>query len=661
MAPSIPMLAKLVDAARSLSLARKGLLLVVLPAIAQSVLLVGLVIIQIETANFYPRRAEQDRSHREAETQMAVDGALTLRCISDFLNSKARLSPDCEQHFHEVQNSEAKLKEIWENFAIRRQGMVLFFLREPNEFALQAADGKNRIGLYQHTRERIALAVAAAREASINADAYHALLKPGLTPDQKRDDVSNLQFESTGKRAIDSYAAAREMYTHANNAFTKFLMVQGGEPIDPQSSTKERYLWMSLLIAYSFVNMGLLGGASLLFARNLLLRLQVLNDNGRRLALRQALHDRLPGSDEIALLDKSFHAMSAAIENSTRVHRLMMERATDLICSLDRTGRIESISNAAEAILGYPSEDILGSHLVDFIAEKHKERFVEKFKAVVSSKSQISFELPARTRSGAEVELLWSVTWSGVDNSVLCVTHDITDTKKAERLQQELVQMVSHDLRSPLVAISGFHEFAERGLFGALDERGIMQLRSAKRSTDQMLTLVNDLLEVERLDSGMLDVQKCDTDLRQVIATALANVGAQAQAKGIGISIQSSVDSVNADQHRLVQILINLLTNAIKISRPGSQILLQSRQLPDAVRISVTDFGEGLPEDDRKRIFDRFRQLRNPDDARPTGTGLGLAICKALVELHGGQIWVESQVGHGSTFIFTLPTAGGKG
>jgi signal transduction histidine kinase len=132
---------------------------------------------------------------------------------------------------------------------------------------------------------------------------------------------------------------------------------------------------------------------------------------------------------------------------------------------------------------------MMGARLVDFIAEEYQQKFSETLKTVADTRSTATLELPVVRKDRISVDLLWSIAWSSTDNSIFCITHDISEPKRAERVQQELVQMVSHDLRSPLVAISGFHEFAERGVLGPLNENGIRQIASARRSTGQMLTL----------------------------------------------------------------------------------------------------------------------------------------------------------------------------
>jgi PAS domain S-box-containing protein len=457
------------------------------------------------------------------------------------------------------------------------------------------------------------------------------------------------------KNFPEAYNNARDAYTSAMKRSLAFVHEPEGTPDDAESAARERSLYLNLLLAYSAVTMGILAISSYLFGRNLLTRLNILADNGNRLASHLPLNEPLPGSDEIASLDKAFHDMSEAIEKSTQVQDLMMDHAADFICSLNRNGRIDAVSNAAISVLGYKPEQMVGSRLVDFLHPDEREQFAERIKHIVATRAPATFEMTMSPKFGDDIELQWSITWSGLSNSLLCVTQDITETKRAERVQKELLQMVSHDLRSPLVAISGFHEFAERGLLGNLDGNGMQQISNARRSTEQMLALVNDLLEVERLESGMLDLLRTEVDLKKLCESALQTVSAQANARGIAITFELPVTKAYADEHRLMQVMINLLTNAIKFTPQGGRVSVKSQLLTRAVGITVSDSGPGLPDEFKATIFERFRQIRINQTGGTTGTGLGLSICKSLVNLHGGEIWLDSQAGRGSSFIFTLP------
>ncbi len=238
---------------------------------------------------------------------------------------------------------------------------------------------------------------------------------------------------------------------------------------------------------------------------------------------------------------------------------------------------------------------------------------------------------------------------------MFCVLHDISEQKQAARLRQEVVQMVSHDLRSPLLSIKGIIEMGQAGLIGQLNEQGHKMFAIADRSSNRMLSLINDLLDVERLEAGMLELDKNKVLLAQVFDQSLQTVANLAADKGIKLAARPTDILVVADADRLVQILVNLISNAIKFSAADTSISLSAHLQGSMVKISVKDQGRGIPPEQLETIFDRFQQVQASDSQGRSGSGLGLAICKALVGLHGGEISAESEPGKGSTFSFTIP------
>jgi signal transduction histidine kinase len=154
----------------------------------------------------------------------------------------------------------------------------------------------------------------------------------------------------------------------------------------------------------------------------------------------------------------------------------------------------------------------------------------------------------------------------------------------------------------------------------------------------------------------MLDIAKADIQFEPVLRQALENVAAQAHSKRVTVQVQSTLSTLYADEHRLAQVLVNLLTNSIRLANPGGQVVVRAEHTSDGATISVSDSGSGLSEELKRTIFERFRQIRPQEtSAQESGSGLGLSICKALVNLHGGLIWVDSELGRGSKFTFTVP------
>jgi signal transduction histidine kinase len=218
-----------------------------------------------------------------------------------------------------------------------------------------------------------------------------------------------------------------------------------------------------------------------------------------------------------------------------------------------------------------------------------------------------------------------------------------------------LIALVSHELRNPLTSIRGAIRLVAARMGN--EEPKLKELVDvASRNSDRMLRLVNDLLDVERVSSGHVPLDRAPLAAFSVMNESRDVTAAGALEKDVAIEIEPTDATVDADLDRLVQVLSNLVGNAIKFSPEHGRIILTASMDPDGLTtFAVRDHGRGVPIDARQRIFERFGQVDASDAKRHGGAGLGLAICKAIVELHGGRIWVESPPGDGSMFRFTIP------
>lgn len=221
-----------------------------------------------------------------------------------------------------------------------------------------------------------------------------------------------------------------------------------------------------------------------------------------------------------------------------------------------------------------------------------------------------------------------------------------------DKLKKEFVAMISHDLRAPLSSLQMFLSLLVDGTYGQLSTTGEQRGQNAVKSVAQLVKLINDLLDMEKLEAGRMEMSFRETELSSVIEHSVDSVRNLTVADQIKIEFAQTDLILAADGDRLVQVLINLISNAIKFSPPHGTIKILVEGNSERVRLSVTDEGSGVPAEFREMIFERFRQLPNQDKG---GTGLGLPICKAIIEQHGGSIGVDSAVGQGSTFWFELP------
>jgi len=244
-----------------------------------------------------------------------------------------------------------------------------------------------------------------------------------------------------------------------------------------------------------------------------------------------------------------------------------------------------------------------------------------------------------------------------VIGSVVLVFRDLTRRREIERMKSEFVSVVSHELRTPLTSIHGSLGLLASGLLGKVNARGERMLEIAVSNTDRLIRLLNDILDMETLDSGKVEMRRIKCSAGELIDHAIELMRPMAQNQRVGLAATRSELLIYADRDRIIQCLTNLLSNAIKFSEPGKAVRVTANRVGQDARFEVADQGKGIPEGKRTSIFERFQQVDTSDSRKRGGTGLGLAISRNIVEQHGGKIWVESQLGQGSTFFFTIPVA----
>jgi signal transduction histidine kinase len=226
----------------------------------------------------------------------------------------------------------------------------------------------------------------------------------------------------------------------------------------------------------------------------------------------------------------------------------------------------------------------------------------------------------------------------------------------ASAAKSSFLANMSHELRTPLNAIIGFSDVLLQGIFGALNAKQRDYLSDIRGSGAHQLSLINDLLDLSKVEAGRLALDVADVSVADTIATGVTLVRERAATEGVALDAIVALDLplIRADARKLKQVVVNLLTNAVKFTPAGGRVTASAGRRDGEILFSVTDTGVGIAPGDQARIFEEFEQTQH-GKAAEEGTGLGLALSKKLIELHGGHIWVESELGRGSTFSFTIP------
>ncbi|WP_369959677.1 CHASE domain-containing protein [Pseudomonas benzenivorans] len=336
----------------------------------------------------------------------------------------------------------------------------------------------------------------------------------------------------------------------------------------------------------------------------------------------------------------------------------ILENAAEGILIFDDSGRIERANPASSQLFGYARTELIGRRIGSLIPSLHPCS-----SAVFDKQLRTPLEVGGTHAQGRELELEISLSDYELPGRRLyiCMLRDIAARKQVERLKSEFVATISHELRTPLTSIKGSLGLLSAGAVGPLGEQAHDLVSIAQSNSERLVNLVNDILDIEKLEFGHSRIQLSRTDLRPVLHEALTHNQGYADGYQVSLSLDDSAlpeqVPVQIDSQRLQQVLTNLIANAVKFSEPQGQVEISAQVLDKQVRVQVRDHGPGIAEEFRARIFQKFAQADGSDSRRRGGTGLGLSICKTLIERMHGQIGYDSVVGQGSTFYFTLPLA----
>ncbi len=308
---------------------------------------------------------------------------------------------------------------------------------------------------------------------------------------------------------------------------------------------------------------------------------------------------------------------------------------------------------------GYPIEEVIGYNCRFLQGADTEPRAIAQLREAIAERRELKIDLLNYRKNGQSFwnELKIAPVFSDEGDLLYFVgiQTDITDRRVVERMKDEFISMVSHELRTPLTSIRGALGLLASGFLSAQPQQSQRMLEIALNNTDRLIRLINDILDIERIESGKVIMAKQTGDAANLMSQAVDAVRVMADKAGVNLAVSSVPAHLWADPDRIIQILTNLLSNAIKFSAQGSTVWLTATLQGEQILFQVKDRGRGIPTAHLETIFERFHQIDASDSRQKGGTGLGLAICRSIVQQHGGRIWAESVLGEGSTFCFTLP------
>lgn len=352
-------------------------------------------------------------------------------------------------------------------------------------------------------------------------------------------------------------------------------------------------------------------------------------------------------SSSIASLITTFHSQHTVLESERLRLATVLDQITDGVLIADTTGLIQFANPAAGRLFQFG--DPLG-HSIAEVVRNHQ--LVEAWRRCQQTRQMQSesVELPTRHQY-LQLVVIPDQHTSG---SIL-LAQDLTRIRRLETVRRDFVSNLSHELRTPLASLNALAETLQEG---ALDDPPVARrfVDQIQIEVDALTQMANELLELSRIESGRFSLNRSPVAASNLLHAAAQRMQVQAERANIALHVECADNllEVQVDIQRLEQVLINLIHNAVKFTRPGGEVVLSAESIPGGVRFGVRDTGVGIPADEVSRIFERFYRVDKSRTGR--GTGLGLSIAKHIVEAHKGVIWAESMEGQGSTFSFTIPS-----
>jgi len=348
-------------------------------------------------------------------------------------------------------------------------------------------------------------------------------------------------------------------------------------------------------------------------------------------------------------------------KNSEANYRLgaLVASSDDAIIGKTRTGIITSWNHGAEQLFGFSAKEAIGNSIMIIVPSNLQDEEKDILKKINIGESIQHFQTSRRKKDGTIIPV--SVTISPIKNDkgkiigASNITRDITEQKKTEQEKSDFLSMASHELKTPLTSMKIFLGLLVREIEKQDDSEHAQYFMSRiQDQTNQLIELTNDLLDVSRIETGKLRLNSEEFALEDLVHETVEAIETSTRTHKILVNAKDTF-LAKADRYRIFQVLINLLTNAIKYSPPGKDIIVTLQKDKNFLTVSVQDFGIGIDKVQQNKVFEKLYQVGDSKEKTYPGLGLGLYISKEIIERHKGQIWVKSKKGKGSTFFFTLP------
>jgi signal transduction histidine kinase len=463
-----------------------------------------------------------------------------------------------------------------------------------------------------------------------------------------RAGIGSMEYEYEGLKMVGAYAPVESMgwgvVTQQPHDFAFASAIK---------MRKNAYKWIIIAIILALF-------VSHLLARGLSRPILSLSSGARAVASGNFDHSvNVKTGDELQDLVSTFNDMVRSLKKykDIQVDKIMAERTKtesvifsieDGIVLTDFDGKVMLVNDRAIELMELDGDPAEGVEVLNYLKnERMKEAFADDKEAVVDLSSE-------DRRKIIRIICDEVVTKNGKKLGKVRIIRDITLEKEIEEIKERFLHSITHDLKNPLSAIAGVAELLKRNWKGEMTELEDRYFSVMKSESERLMGMINDILDLARIEAGMMELNVEEFDISEMARDICDTFSAHAENSGLKLvpDVTANGVVVNADPKLIKRVLVNLLGNALKYTPSGGKVTISTGEEADKVRVSVTDTGKGIPEEWHEKIFDRFQRIKNQIKG---GAGIGLNVSREIVEVHGGRIWIESEIEKGSSFIFELP------
>jgi PAS domain S-box-containing protein len=438
-------------------------------------------------------------------------------------------------------------------------------------------------------------------------------------------------------------------------AIERRKVAQQPEEIAALRNTLVLFLWLGFGIN-CLISVALM----MFFSRDIVNRLSVIAEKAQLLTFGKPVRAESTAADEISQLETTIAATSLKLAEIRNRQAVILDNSADVICSLDAKLKFSAVGEAASKVWGLSPDQLLGKSVLALLTADTVDSTSAALERIAALSGEGQVENVIKCGDGSLKNSVWIVLWSPDKRAYFCVVHDVTELRNVEKLKQHFISVASHDLRAPLTSVTLNVSILTESMKDDLSQGILNELNRVQTSAQRLTDLVNELLELDKLEAGRLSVELKRTLASDACEAAKDLLFGLARQSGVSIVMPEDDAFVMAEEKRLVQMISNLLSNAIKFSPSGQKVEIGIRTEEPFAVISIKDYGCGMSAQECASVFEKFSQAHSAKTTAIKGTGLGLAVVKALSEAHGGRVEVVSALGEGSTFCLYIPLSSGS-